>query len=822
MHLLITGPPASGKSRAALEVFLADPSSTLLTPSSTMAEHVSHELARANVPIRPNRIQTLAKFIEPFTDLQEAPESLVHLLVAQQHPAEFPGYHRALAALVRQVPDLPSAKEIENQMEHLGRALREKRLRAVHPIQTGPIILDGFFTFSPAELDLIEKLQSVTVTLPDWPGSESAKTRLRAAGFEERHQDQQLRQPTKSVFAALSQEQECEQIAARILKYSAAGREFREMGIILRSRDPYAAALETTLARFGIPARFHFTDPLSAHPAVQYLSGLIRQAELLPLLRMPISGIGATPEGDVLDFKIRESLPTFGWRELQLAASASADVLFSAFRQLDDLKRGHLTPQDWSETLKSLRLLIPQPEITDQATHQQLQIWRSIPAALEAFDTALDTTALALPDTKITLAQFWPNAETTLSIEKLRVPDRRRNVVNILDVYEARQWELRIAFVCGLTERHFPQYHREDPLLNDEARRQAGLPTSEDRQQEEHFLFKLATTRATEETILSYARYNDKGDAQLRSFFLPEEGAPSNPIRIIPKPKSFVSPVGQVPDLPSVNLRKHHAKLSPSSIESFLQCPFQFFASKTLKLRQRPPKPRERLNALLQGSILHNALAEYTRTPMFGASWLDRVFEDECRKNNIPHTYRKEAVRLELLRHFEAFLLDNQWPLTWPARTEEKFEIPLNPELSIRGRIDRLDTGPNNQAIVIDYKYSAAARIKQHLDTVQGGLYLLAAERYFNLHPAGVFFCGLRQSVTWEGWHTSIPGLALGEARKDLTELIASAQQKAIETFETIASGNVEVRPTDRDKCRYCDFNDICRIESQVQVETAK
>ncbi len=655
MRLLITGPPASGKSRAALEVFLADPSSTLLTPSSTMAEHVANELARANVPIRPNRIQTFAKFIEPFTNLEEAPESLVHLLVAQQYPAEFPGYHRALVALVGQVPDLPSAKEIEHQLELRGTALRENRLCTVRPIQTGPIILDGFFTFSPAELDLIEKLQSVTVTLPDWPGSEFAKQHLLTAGFEERHLDQQLRQHTKSVFAALSQEQECEQIAARILKYSAAGREFREMGIILRSRDPYAAALETTLARFSIPARFHFTDSLSAHPAIQYLSGLIRQAELLTLLRMPISGIGATPEGDVLDFKIRESLPASGWwRELQLAASASADVLLSALNELDSWKRDRRTPADWSATLKTLRTLIPQPEITDQATHQQLQIWRSTPAALEAFDKALDTTALALPDAKISLAQFWPHAETTLSIEKLRVPDRRRNVVNILDVYEARQWELPIAFVCGLTERHFPQYHREDPLLNDEARRQAGLPTSEDRQQEEHFLFQLATTRATEETILSYARYNDKGDAQLRSFFLPEEGAPATPIRIIP-------PVGHVPHLPSQNsidLRKLHAKLSPSSIESFLQCPFQFFASKTLKLRQRPPKPRERLNALLQGSILHNALAEYTRTPMFGASWLDRVFEDECRKNNIPQTYRKEAVRLELLRHFEAFLSD--------------------------------------------------------------------------------------------------------------------------------------------------------------------
>lgn len=226
-----------------------------------------------------------------------------------------------------------------------------------------------------------------------------------------------------------------------------------------------------------------------------------------------------------------------------------------------------------------------------------------------------------------------------------------------------------------------------------------------------------------------------------------------------------------------------------------------------MKLRSRPEKPRDRLNALVQGSILHGAIAEDN---------LDRVFEEECQKHNIPATYRREAVRLELLRHFEAFQADKSWPLDWQRRTEQKFEIALTPELSIRGRIDRLDIGPGNQAIVIDYKYSAAAKIRERIegDPVQGGLYLSAAERFFNLQPAGMFYCGLRQSVSWDGWHIKIPGLKLGEERTNLRELIDTAERIAIEVFESIASGNIEVRPADRNKCRYCDFNAICRVES--------
>jgi len=775
-----------------------------------MAEHERNELARAGIPIRPNRVLTLATFIEPFTPFAEAPDSLLYLLATRYGPAsDYPGYHRALASLVGQVSDLPPeyaqiADKIENQLAQRGVALREKRLRTAAPIATGPIILDGFFTLSSAELNVLENLASqtdVTVTLPDWPGSSTARERLLRSGFAEQRLDSVLRQPARTVIAAPSLEQEVEQIALRILEHSARGRKFREMGVLLRVRDPYAPALETAFARFGIPARFHFTDALAAHPAIQYLTGVVGalltgwdHADLVRLLRMPVSGLGATPEGDRLDFEMRRNLPARG-------AGSHA-----ALQKIDPWKRDVLTAADWSTRLKTLRSLIPSPEVTDQIGREPLNIWRSTAAALTAFDETLDTVAVALHNESMTLQKFWPCVEAAVAIEKLRVPDRRRNVVNVLDVYEARQWELPIAFVCGLNERHFPQYHRDDPLLPDPVR-------TRDRQLEEHFLFELATSRATEETILSYARFNDKGDPQLRSFFLQDEGEPVSPARILPKgrPVAGVS----IPSTP-VDLRTQHARLAPTSIETFLQCPFQFFAQKTLKLRRPPEKPRDRLNALLQGNILHKALAEGS---------LDRVFEEECQKNNIPATYRREAVRLELLRHFEAFRADTNWPLNWPRQTEQEFLIALTPELSIRGRIDRLDIGPDNEAIVIDYKYSAAARIRERIagDAVQGGLYLLAAERFFHHHPAGMFYCGLRQSVSWEGWHAHIPGLKLGEARTDLRELIAGAESKAIEVFESILAGNKEVRPADRDKCRYCDFNAICRVESisRVQHETA-
>jgi ATP-dependent helicase/DNAse subunit B len=452
-----------------------------------------------------------------------------------------------------------------------------------------------------------------------------------------------------------------------------------------------------------------------------------------------------------------------------------------------------------ADELKAMRQYVPAPAVESHATVEQVQAWRSTAAALKAFDQAVEAAALAFGGAYTSLVEFWSSVETVLSAEKLRVNDGRRNVVNVLDVFEARQWELPVAFVCGLSERVFPQYQRENPLFRDEERRKAKLPTSDDRQWEERFLFDLAVTRATGETVLSYPRYNERGEASLRSFYLEEEGTTMTGPRILPRPDALPRP----PLGPAPNVRP--TSLSASSIDSFLQCPFQYFGRKTLRLRPRPPKPRERLNVLLQGQIIHAAIA---------SAAFDEAFDNACAEHNIPATYRKEAVRLELLRHYEALLADTQWTLPWESVAEQQFEMMLTPDLRVRGRIDRLYTSPRGETIVVDYKYSTAATLKDRMsgDSVQGGLYLLAAEQAFGLTPAGMLYCGLKKKVNWQGWH-AIRDLAVGDwtTSSVLREMMADARRTAVETFAQIAEGRREVRPADRKKCEYCEFRDICR-----------
>jgi RecB family exonuclease len=846
LNLLISGPPASGKSTAALEHFRSQTNRLLIVPTATMAEHARHRLARSGFPVRPSEIRTLAHCLEDWSPQGPAPAPLLDLLIEQALEklrldrfaavAGFPGFRRALAELFQEAPpgalpaDLACLEEdVERNLKGRGLGLRHSRLGSAAPsVLPENIILDGFFTLSAAETELLLALSEragVTITLPDWPGSQAVRKTLLSAGFEEQRLTSVMRSASRIGFSAATIEREVEEIARRILKYNVRGTAFREMSIVLRSRDPYAGLVETTLSRFGIPARAYFHTQLGAHPVLMFFSKVVGamlagcdHETLLAAVRMPVSGIGATVAGDQLDFAWRDKLPASG-----LPLPAGLEQLAA----LDRWSRERLKPVEWSARLKTLKELLPPPSVTDSADRDQVSVWRSMSAALAAFEELLDGAAAALDGSgRCGLAVFWKQVETALALEPLRVPDARRNVVHVMDAYEARQWELPVVFVCGLVERHFPKYHREDPILGDTARRLAGLDTAADRQVEERFLFELATSRATQATILSYPRFDEQGEDTLPSFFI-EGGAGFQPASGRPLvPRSLPRIEGRPGDQPYFV----HKTLSPTGIESFLQCPFQFFASKTLRLRRRPPVPRDRLDLLVQGSILHRALAEWTRAPLLGAAILDGIFEEECARLRVPEGYRTEAVRLELMRNFRGFLEDNRFTLGWSTRVEEDFNFPLNPLLTIRGRIDRIDVGSTNHALVIDYKYSAGNKVKERVEDtgeghlVQGGLYLAAAARTFGLDPVGMLFCGLKKDVTWDGWHASIPGLeSLGtlSTREFLRTLIDDAERAAIRVHEAITSGEIAVRPTDTRKCRWCDYCDICRVESAALVQVA-
>ena len=196
----------------------------------------------------------------------------------------------------------------------------------------------------------------------------------------------------------------------------------------------------------------------------------------------------------------------------------------------------------------------------------------------------------------------------------------------------------------------------------------------------------------------------------------------------------------------------------------------------------------------------------------------------------VPAGYRTESIRLEMLRSVQQFqraVLQNNARETL---MEQEFEIGLHSGLTIRGRIDRLDIFRGRRALVIDYKYAASYRMREYLSatedeqSVQAGLYLLAARQVFNYEPIGMLYCTVRRGVNWDGWHVPWPGLGEIGTNCDaqfLRELSERAGVISSEAALSIAQGRIEPAPSDPSICRRCDYSDICRVEIPTLITVA-
>jgi RecB family exonuclease len=256
-----------------------------------------------------------------------------------------------------------------------------------------------------------------------------------------------------------------------------------------------------------------------------------------------------------------------------------------------------------------------------------------------------------------------------------------------------------------------------------------------------------------------------------------------------------------------------HSVMKPRGVESFLSCPYQFFAQFTLDLRTRPPRPESRLDFRLQGTILHKVLAEAIHRPADLDAIHERVFERECAKQMVMAGYKKEFFRRQTLDDIRRFLDELKLPPAEETLTEWPFQIAMGDGIEVRGRVDRVDRLPGNRALVVDYKRGKFDITKPNL--LQGPLYLLAVERGLGLAPAAMLYCSLRRKVALSGWVD--PDARLGIAGEPLTrEWLRQSEQALSAAAGEIRSGRIEPQPVSTEICRWCDFVDVCRYRGRA------
>jgi ATP-dependent helicase/DNAse subunit B len=747
-------------------------------------------------------------------------------------------------------PFLAVYQEVDRELARRGLALRGTRLMAASEriaseglggIRT--IWLDGFHALPDPELAVIGALgkhAELTLTLDEAELDEAMLGRLGALDFSEERARGSRTRPALALIQAPSMEREVEEIAHRILQQADAGRPFREMGVIVRSADLYAPILRATLDRFGIPARFYFDERLEHHAVVRFLTGAIDamlggwdHAATLAVLRLAprFADFGLM---DRFDFAVRERIPQSGLSGLRALlvdedgqTRPYAERLLhklDSLATLEEWRNFELTPKDWAERFATLRGIFRPARPMEPISHEIALQYRSQAAVLDVFDEALAEAAQALSGARhLPIEEFWRAVKSILRLKPLRLADGRRNVVHVMSAHEARQWVLPVVYVCGMVEKQFPQVHHQDPFFSDAARcrlHASGIRvrTAAEFEREERKLFDAAITRATLLATLSYPEFDSRGERNLQSIYLEHltiAAEETEPVR--PAARAQVPPPARgaicAPEL-LVYLGQKTATLSPTALEAFLQCPFQYFTQRFLRLKSAPKLPHARFDFLTQGEIVHEVLAEWWQHPQDVTALFERVFAACLEKKYIPSGYHTERLRNAMLEDLRRFATEDGWPrVACQSETEIEFTFPLAEGIEVKGRIDRLDTAPGGESYVIDYKYSAAARVKDKLKDeklLQAPLYMMAAE-HLGKRAAGMYYVGVKGEVQYAGWsdHPLMESLGLPE------NWLENTRRRTVEIVGEIRAGRVEVRPADRENCRFCDAKDVCRVETE-------
>jgi len=832
--------------------------------------HLQHELARDGVVFSPRSVVSLNRFVAEAAPLPLVPDGLLNAIVRETlQRLKFPEFAAVastdgMAATVVDTltlfenagatPDkLASIRKLcphAKPFEKFWRAVRENVTRSGHQLRGDwlrsaaanvppmRIWLDGFVGFSAIEQDFIRSLAKscdLTLTITDGPASDDARRFALQLGAEDRLLPGVSRKPGRTQIAARTMEREADEIARRILALRDRGTEFREIGVALREAAAYVPLLKGTFDRFGIPARFYFGSPLRKHPAAIFLGGLVNgaltgwdfESTLETLRHHPRWGTRA--DFDRFDFAVREAMPGHGvtaflalcetdWLKDEIAACLKIEP-WTAMQQ---------KPREWVSRFETIAASLYRPgQLEPPRDHTGIEAARSHVAAVRAWITAIDSVTAFWPDpgAPITLEEFWRIASIAVETAALHPIDDRANVVHVMNVYEARQWDVATLFVCGMTDREFPRQNTQNLLFPEadiERLCAAGLPLRKaaDHEREERWLFDSLCSRATDKLFLSYPEHDAAGKSVQPSRLLSPDAAvePARlcraEVQVIPARPAHAGRITS--SFLHAEMARLHKTISLTALEDLAQCRFRFFSAKTLHLKPAPDTPADRLNPRVTGSILHVALERWLADK--GRDFVElfeQAFDETCRAEHLQPGYRLEVERIRFREIAQRVSANDLW-VPDSSEAEKALSFDLN-GITVTCRIDRIDRF-GDDCVIVDYKSSKTANVEKLVASstrLQGPLYAHAVRENMQLIPVAMFYWAVREDERF-GWG-KIPGHDL-ELKPMPENWVVDAKARIVERLSSYFTGHVQAHPEEGDNCRWCDFKAACRVEQPAFV----
>jgi probable DNA repair protein len=502
-------------------------------------------------------------------------------------------------------------------------------------------------------------------------------------------------------------------------------------------------------------------------------------------------------------------------------------------RRAREKARVRQPPSAWGPHLQSLLAALgwPGERTLDSEEHQAVEAWRELVAGLARFDFILGDVGYAQA---LRLVR-------RLAAERLFQPETPDVPVQILGVLESAGLQFDHLLVLGLHGEAWPRPARPNPLLPVELQSRAEVPGS-GAQWELAFARRTmdAWLRSASDVVFSHALATTDGqDLRASRLLAGLPGAPAVPARESHAARIFAARnVETLDDWRVAALPAGVALRSGVSVfRDQAACAFRAFAAHRLGA-DGIEHPREGLNALERGTLVHEALAFFwtdVRTHAALAA-LDDAARAARVRDAVDQAIAKFAPQRRSLLMSRFIDLERarltRLLLEWLEidRGREPFEV-LPPEaqedveiagLRLRVRPDRIDRLPDGREALIDYK-TGNVRPAQWFGARPDEPQLLAYALTRTPRPAALAFavvrageCAVRGVAEDEGFGAGIDALEKAKAADKAQDWPAqlAAWSATLDVLGAQFRGS-EVRADPKhgaQTCRLCAFGALCRI----------